>query len=377
MTAAARRQQILDLLFEQVVLYGIQMYAWAVLTNHYHLLTRVPVFDALKVVFQRVHGRTAFEWNREENVIGRKVWYRYSDRAIRSERHYNRISQEAVNLVAGSGKLVMFGTENWCGSDGLVSFSALDGEIITESVSGLALPTYNDIRHVAYNSSYIYLGYDGRRPNPSGVAAYEIQTNTIAWIQPIPGGPIGSLVTDETVIGVGTILLNAYNGEIVGNRNQDGVEAPVNSVGNLAFWYAAVNSQASLSALEFWDDITPEINQPPLLLDNSIVLRTGHGTTLGRVRVFDRQTNGLLWETDQNVISNVAVANNRAYFLTGLAELVAMDVWTGSVVGRVTFAPVNIVADEYGFYVAASENNVFVYFGDSQQLFAFRFSADE
>ncbi len=89
MTAAARRQQILDLLFEQVVLYGIQMYAWAVLTNHYHLLTRVPVFDALKVVFQRVHGRTAFEWNREENVIGRKVWYRYSDRAIRSERHYN------------------------------------------------------------------------------------------------------------------------------------------------------------------------------------------------------------------------------------------------------------------------------------------------
>lgn len=89
MTAAAHRQQILDLLFEQVVLYGIEVYAWVALTNHYHLLVHVPVFDALKIVFQRVHGRTAFEWNQEEYIRGRKVWYRYSDRAIRSERHYN------------------------------------------------------------------------------------------------------------------------------------------------------------------------------------------------------------------------------------------------------------------------------------------------
>lgn len=89
MTTAARRQRILDLLFEQVVLYGIEVYAWVALTNHYHLLVHVPVFDALKIVFQRVHGQTAFEWNREENIRGRKVWYRYSDRVIRSERHYN------------------------------------------------------------------------------------------------------------------------------------------------------------------------------------------------------------------------------------------------------------------------------------------------
>lgn len=290
---------------------------------------------------------------------------------------YIRASQDAVNLVAGSGKLVMFGTENWCGYDGLVSFSVLEGEVITESASGLALPSYNDIRHIAYNSSYIYLGYNGRRPTSSGIAAYEIETNTIAWIQPIPGGPVGSLVTDETVIGADTILLNAYNGEIIGDRDQDSVEVPVNSVGNLAFWYAAVNSQAGLSDLEFWDDITPEINQPPLLLDDSIVLRTGHGMSLGRVRVFDRQTNILLWETDQNVISNVAVAHNRAYFLTALVELVAMDIQSGSVIGKVAFTPEHVVPDEYGFYVAASGNNVFVYLGDSQQLFAFHFSQEK
>ena len=84
-----RREQVLDLLFEQLLLRGMVIDAWVVLTNHYHLLVHVPAFDTLKVVFQHVHGKTAFEWNREENVSGRKVWYRYSDRVIRSESHYN------------------------------------------------------------------------------------------------------------------------------------------------------------------------------------------------------------------------------------------------------------------------------------------------
>ena len=39
-------------------------------------------------LFRLVHGRTSYQWNRDDNVTSRKVWYRYSDRAIRSERHY-------------------------------------------------------------------------------------------------------------------------------------------------------------------------------------------------------------------------------------------------------------------------------------------------
>ncbi|MGQ9681052.1 MAG: hypothetical protein ACUVX9_00790 [Anaerolineae bacterium] len=35
-----------------------------------------------------VHGLTARCWNQEEDRSGRQVWYRYSDRAIRSDRHY-------------------------------------------------------------------------------------------------------------------------------------------------------------------------------------------------------------------------------------------------------------------------------------------------
>ena len=83
-----RRQMLLNLLFEQFVQQGMEIHAWAVLTNHYHLLVHVTEFEALGDIFQRVHGRMSYEWNQEDDARGRKVWYRYSDRAIRSDRHY-------------------------------------------------------------------------------------------------------------------------------------------------------------------------------------------------------------------------------------------------------------------------------------------------
>lgn len=85
---AERRQAVLDLLFEQFILAGMEVLAWVVLTNHYHLLVHVARFADLAQVFRTVHGRTSYIWNQEDGVNGRKIWYRYSDRLIRSEQHY-------------------------------------------------------------------------------------------------------------------------------------------------------------------------------------------------------------------------------------------------------------------------------------------------
>ena len=43
---------------------------------------------ALGRIFRLAHGATSRQWNLEDETPGRKVWYRYADRAIRSERHY-------------------------------------------------------------------------------------------------------------------------------------------------------------------------------------------------------------------------------------------------------------------------------------------------
>ncbi len=88
LTTSSRRQQLLDVIFETFMNHGFEITAWVILINHYHLLVYVHDFKRLGSIFQKIHGSTAYQWNLEDKQKGRKVWYRFSDRAIRSERHY-------------------------------------------------------------------------------------------------------------------------------------------------------------------------------------------------------------------------------------------------------------------------------------------------
>ena len=51
-------------------------------------MTYVPIFPKLSLLFNRLHGATSRQWNLEDNQVGRKVWYKFNDRMIRSEGHY-------------------------------------------------------------------------------------------------------------------------------------------------------------------------------------------------------------------------------------------------------------------------------------------------
>ncbi len=62
--------------------------AWCVLPNHYHLLITTSNLPKLMLHIGQLHGRTSYDWNSEENTKGRKSFYRCTDRAIRSERHF-------------------------------------------------------------------------------------------------------------------------------------------------------------------------------------------------------------------------------------------------------------------------------------------------
>ncbi|MDY6782382.1 MAG: transposase [Cyanobacteriota bacterium] len=89
MNTDARRQQILDSLFEEFTNQGWEIRAWVILPNHYHILVKIDEFHKLGQRLRLIHGRTSYQWNQEDETRGRKIWYHYSDRAIRSERHYH------------------------------------------------------------------------------------------------------------------------------------------------------------------------------------------------------------------------------------------------------------------------------------------------
>jgi putative transposase len=75
------RDQLKTLIAE----FHVQLAAWVILDNHYHILGRSRVGQDLSRLFGRLHGRTAFELNGRDGRRGRQVWHNYWDTCIRME----------------------------------------------------------------------------------------------------------------------------------------------------------------------------------------------------------------------------------------------------------------------------------------------------
>ena len=88
MATPARRKMLLDRLFSEAIEVGVQIMGWVILPNHYHVLAYIADMAGLKPMFRNTHGSMAYAWNQSDGQKGRKVWYRYSDRLIRSEAHF-------------------------------------------------------------------------------------------------------------------------------------------------------------------------------------------------------------------------------------------------------------------------------------------------
>ncbi len=65
----------------------IQTIAWVVQPNHYHILVQTDL-DMPGPWLGRLHNGKSTQWNHEDGTPKRKVWRRFSDRQIRSERHF-------------------------------------------------------------------------------------------------------------------------------------------------------------------------------------------------------------------------------------------------------------------------------------------------
>ena len=61
---------------------------WVILPNHYHVLVMTDSLDRVSSFLKLLHGTTAREWNMADEMTGkRRVWYKFSDRWLREERH--------------------------------------------------------------------------------------------------------------------------------------------------------------------------------------------------------------------------------------------------------------------------------------------------
>jgi outer membrane protein assembly factor BamB len=306
-------------------------------------------------------------------------------------------SDSAVFMAANEDHVVLYGVNGRCGNPRLINLNADDGTIFREGVK--AMPSNRGIYHTAYNSDYFFLGYngpgkaiEGTTMDAGGIAAYEINTGEIRWTRKISGTrEIRSLVSGDNLISIDGggfshwfYLINSKTSEII--AKQDKLELGLPSPpANFAYWYhhVALNifqlaHQFDVETMALWAERFDNVFQPPIHSDGALFVRRDVGTSLGNIAALNGETGDLIWETEKNVVSNVAVDGAAAFFVTSQAELVALDVETGQKIGSVQFSNGETqLGEDRGYFVAASGGNVFVYLGDGRQLFAFRFLADE
>jgi putative transposase len=85
----ARLDFFLKSLFEYAEEFRWSLRAWAVLSNHYHIVAASPPDPAtLRKFLGKLHMKTAKELNLQDARPGRKVWYEFWDSHITFERSY-------------------------------------------------------------------------------------------------------------------------------------------------------------------------------------------------------------------------------------------------------------------------------------------------
>jgi len=67
---------------------GLTYRGWVFLPNHYHVLLKTKDLSIVSEVLRLLHSRIATTINGRQRQRGRRIWYRFSDRFIRSERHH-------------------------------------------------------------------------------------------------------------------------------------------------------------------------------------------------------------------------------------------------------------------------------------------------
>jgi outer membrane protein assembly factor BamB len=108
------------------------------------------------------------------------------------------------------------------------------------------------------------------------------------------------------------------------------------------------------------------------ILSDSLIILSSHQLPGEPVELYavDVRTGAIVWQYAGRCLSNFVLTNNTIYAIREDTALVGIDSHTGREVAAMRFATTK-AADDTRYWVAATINKVFAYFGDSQELIAF------
>jgi putative transposase len=79
--SATALDELQELLFQKAGQYTCELQAWALLSNHYHLVIRAEGENVRRMV-ARFHSEAANRLNQRDGAAGRQVWFQYWDKTL-------------------------------------------------------------------------------------------------------------------------------------------------------------------------------------------------------------------------------------------------------------------------------------------------------
>ena len=116
---------------------------------------------------------------------------------------------------------------------------------------------------------------------------------------------------------------------------------------------------------------TGRVDSWPVLRDNTLIISAGDGKRYA-LTALDTKDGRELWKTEKVFGSNVVSHKDNLYALRNDAVIVKLAITTGQIQEEIPFNPSSIDAGSWAYWLASDGERLFVYFGDSQELFALK-----
>jgi outer membrane protein assembly factor BamB len=256
-----------------------------------------------------------------------------------------------LNLAASGGRVFIFGTVDIEEARSVIALEASTGNLVWNSDPKPSLTMFSD-------RGGLYVGESG---GGGRITKYDLTTGDILWSR-------------FFWYASGVLHLIVYKDQLHAYMAPDKHRILRTSDGKTIL--AILPKQPP-----FFDSIIcGEIYQTPIYTSDTVYYRTGKNSEVGKVCAVDISTGKLRWKSDLNAISNIVVMENAVFVLVENGDLLALNPATGEEISTLKISFDNIPFDFHTpraevvpYFVAYDDENdiLFVYLGDSRQLFSF------
>lgn len=232
-------------------------------------------------------------------------------------------------ISANNNRLIVLGSDNSTQAESVLAFDGKSGQPIwNASHRGFTITT---------TESKVIVGGISR------VTALDIQNGSALWSTGVRANVVDIIPRDERLyvygVSVRKYILDVSNGSVLETFEKPYSIEEEPSIGDIAYTF------------------------------------DGNGNIIAT----DKPNNQVLWRNKANAISNLAVTDTFIYALGDDGSLLRFDTQTGQKENWLLFSPASFATrseqtTSFAYYVAIdrSTNILFVYLGDSAQLFAFQ-----